>query len=118
MGALEAHARVAAGCGPNNGVEALITAEITSILPELATRRRGISDESIVQLGVDSLDIRVLVQNVNSKLGVDLPLSIVFEHPTPAELAAHAKVLVQAAHENRGKMAAMGSSYRLVPAGD
>ena len=63
----------AAAVQSREAVEALITAEITSILPELATRRRGISDESIVQLGIDSLDIRVLVQNVNSKLGVDLP---------------------------------------------
>ena len=34
-----------------------------------------------------ALDVRVLVQNVNVKLGVDLQLSIVFEYATPAELA-------------------------------
>jgi hypothetical protein len=63
--------------------------EITSILPELGRRGGSFGRESIVQLGLDSLDVRVLVQNVNAKLGVDLPLSIVFEYATPAELAKH-----------------------------
>ena len=58
-------------------------------MPELGRRGGSFGRESIVQLGLDSLDVRVLVQNVNAKLGVDLPLSIVFEYATPAELAKH-----------------------------
>ena len=45
----------------------LASGPITAIVPELSRRRSSIGDESIVQLGIDSLDVRVLVQSVNEQ---------------------------------------------------
>ena len=67
----------------------MLVDEIRTLSPEITRRKQDIGHESVSQLGLDSLDIRMLVQHVNTKLGLELPLSIVFEHPTPSDLVAH-----------------------------
>nr|WP_281004721.1 type I polyketide synthase [Nocardia takedensis] len=49
------------------------------------------------KLGFDSLALLELVRSLNTATALDLPSSVVFDHPTPAALAAHLST-VRAAH--------------------
>ncbi|GID56842.1 hypothetical protein Aco03nite_052460 [Actinoplanes couchii] len=71
-------------------------AEVVGMVRRLAAETLGLSDLSTVgdekafrDLGFDSLSAVELRNQLNGATGLDLPSTLVFDHPTPAALADH-----------------------------
>ncbi|MCX5359764.1 SDR family NAD(P)-dependent oxidoreductase [Streptomyces sp. NBC_00124] len=77
--------------GPSDAL-ALVTAEATDILgyadPSALETRRAFRD-----LGFDSISAVTLRDRLADATGLDLPSSLLFDHPTPERLAAHLHTL-------------------------
>ncbi|MBB4930103.1 acyl transferase domain-containing protein/thioesterase domain-containing protein/acyl carrier protein [Lipingzhangella halophila] len=110
--------RNASGDGAGNGggealrrrLSGLPVAEAEQVLADLVRERAvdvlGLdaaeeigAEENFLELGFDSLTAIELRNTLNASTGIRLPSAVVFNHPTPAALAAHIRTELSAAHE-------------------
>jgi acyl transferase domain-containing protein len=82
-----------AAVDPVAEVYALVAAVLGA--PALTTAQR---DRPFLDLGMESVTAVELRHRINAALGVDLPLTAAFDHPTPAALAEHVRDLISGAH--------------------
>ncbi|WP_098026280.1 non-ribosomal peptide synthetase [Streptomyces sp. st115] len=77
-------ARPAAGRAPRSGAESLLC----ELFAEVLGRSGAAPDDDFFLLGGHSLSAARLVTALRSRTGTELPVRTVFDHPTPARLAA------------------------------
>ncbi|MFD8124614.1 SDR family NAD(P)-dependent oxidoreductase, partial [Streptomyces albidoflavus] len=81
----------------------LVASEAASVLGHAAGHRVG-AGQSFSELGFDSLTAVELRNRLNAATGLRLPATLVFNQPTPEELATHVLGLLGAAAPGRGSV--------------
>ncbi|MCD0449076.1 SDR family NAD(P)-dependent oxidoreductase [Actinocorallia sp. API 0066] len=82
----------------------LVRAEATAVLGRDGTEPIGV-EQSFESAGIDSITALELQERLSEATGVDLVETLVFDHPTPAAVAAHLRARLAA----RTRLAALGA---------
>lgn len=78
--------RVAWDLGDPSGISAALTAEVIRLAPDAQQAHPVMMDVPLMELGLASLRLVELLNRINVSLGLDLPISVMFDHSTVGAL--------------------------------